>query len=695
MERWLWKRYLWLALLPVLVIELGFIAAYWLSTVLTYHANVEAVGSMSTDTLSQITQREAQGIGDRLLAVQGLTRLLAGQVGLALRTPVTAIPAEERARHVLAPSGMLYTDRDNGGAAAYYSGLFPVGAPELDKVWRSTRVDPVLRSIVEAEPMVVQAYLNTPDSYNRIYPYRDVLATYAPKLDIPSFNFYYEADAAHNPRREVVWTDAYLDPAGAGWLVSAIAPVYAADDALESVVGLDVTLDALIERVVSMNLPWNGYGVLIGRDGSVLALPSRGESDWSLKAGDDVDYQHAIQRNTFRPADFNVHQRPDTRALSAALRRSAVGTLDDVQLNGASLHASWAVIPGPGWTLLTLTPEDHILQSAHDLNLRLKSIGYAMIAALLLFYALFIVSLIRRARRVGAEVVQPVVQLGTMLERIGEGDYDSVPPRSAIDELNVVARTATRVGHRLEETQRSISRYQERLSASLARERSVTQAQRLFINVVSHEFRNPLAIIDSSAQALERRADRLSPEALAERVAQIRAAVRRLSDITDGALAFLQLQERELRSTTDVRRFPALFAAMLDRLLLSFPGRRADIDVDLGDVEDLGSRDPAVVTVLLSTLLDHALRHSTAGTAIRVQARRQDQRLVFRIHDRGAGMDSTTTARLSSEDHSGDAFRGAGLHVARMFAETVDGQLQIDSQPGAGTTVELSFPTGG
>ena len=31
-------------------------------------------------------------------------------------------------------------------------------------------------------------------------------------VNIPSHNFYYEADAEHNPDKKVRWTDVYLDP---------------------------------------------------------------------------------------------------------------------------------------------------------------------------------------------------------------------------------------------------------------------------------------------------------------------------------------------------------------------------------------------------------------------------------------------------------------------------------------------------
>jgi hypothetical protein len=54
-----------------------------------------------------------------------------------------------------------------------------------------------------------------------------VLSQYEAKMDIPSFNFYYLADSKHNPERKSLWlSEPYVDPAGRGWMVSAVAPVY-------------------------------------------------------------------------------------------------------------------------------------------------------------------------------------------------------------------------------------------------------------------------------------------------------------------------------------------------------------------------------------------------------------------------------------------------------------------------------------
>ena len=95
-------------------------------------------------------------------------------------------------------------------------------------------------------------------------------------MDIPTFNFYYEADLAHNPERKVQWTDVYLDPAGHGWMASAIAPVYNQADFLEGVVGMDITVNTITKDIPEPGYPlgwlwcfaeqgWDNPGASAGR----------------------------------------------------------------------------------------------------------------------------------------------------------------------------------------------------------------------------------------------------------------------------------------------------------------------------------------------------------------------------------------------------------------------------------------------
>jgi hypothetical protein len=218
--RWVWRSYVRNALIPLLVVELLLVAAYLASHAWSASRNVAALRDVARAELARIAEDESEIIEQQLGQVAALTELLRRQAAVALSTP-PARPGEH-ARLRLQPSGALTTHRDDGGAAVYYSAATARGPAQHEKLERLAAVDPLLRDVTLANPLIVQAYLNTHDSMNRIWPWLDAAAQYDPRMVIPDFNFYYEADARHNPARTVVWTDAYVDPAGKGWLVSAI-----------------------------------------------------------------------------------------------------------------------------------------------------------------------------------------------------------------------------------------------------------------------------------------------------------------------------------------------------------------------------------------------------------------------------------------------------------------------------------------
>jgi hypothetical protein len=266
LRKWLWKSYIRAALVPLLLIELSFIGLYWGTSRVVYERGADVVTKLATDALTDTALREGNAIGRRLEKIAAGAQIFADETARVLTTPGDTTP-DEKARYAMSPDGAFYTTRDNGGSAVFYSGIVPVGEAEQQKVWRSVILDPLMKSISRTDPLIQQIYFNTYDSYNRIYPYFDVVGIYPPKMDIPSYNFYYEADATHNPDRNVVWTDPYVDPAGSGWMVSAIAPSYG-PDRLEAVVGIDVTIGTIIAQVLDLDLQGDSYAILVSRDGT-------------------------------------------------------------------------------------------------------------------------------------------------------------------------------------------------------------------------------------------------------------------------------------------------------------------------------------------------------------------------------------------------------------------------------------------
>lgn len=270
-------------------------------------------------------QRLAKALDDDLEATERQTSALAGQV-LAAYTDF-----EEKARTVdsasyrLEANGVLHRP---GAIEADLPAVFVSGAVEVDDriltiVKGTESIDPALKGIVNSSELVVQAYYNDHHSYNRIYPPFDVLAQYPPGMAIPKYNFYYLADGTHNPDRQSTWIQApYVDPAGRGWMVSCLAPVYR-NEALEGVCGLDVTVEALV-RDLDLEES-NDLYVVVSNDGTVVAAGEKMSRVLRLPNLKRHRYVDTVRSDTLRTDDYNL-----LKSSSSAIREM----IDDLTVKG-------------------------------------------------------------------------------------------------------------------------------------------------------------------------------------------------------------------------------------------------------------------------------------------------------------------------------------------------------------------------
>jgi signal transduction histidine kinase len=444
--RWIWRSYFRTSLIPLLIVEVALISLYFISNAVANRENTQTIRMVAEQDVTNTAVREAVGINRQLEDIVRAAEFLRQHTSHVM-TGKKSLELDDPARFAYSKDGAFYTTKDSGGAAVFYSGYVPIGEHERQKAYRSAGLDEAYIGIKKAFPLIMQVYYNTHDSLNRIYPYFEVLSQYPSKMNIPSYNFYYEADAKHNPQRKVVWTDVYVDPAGLGWMTSCIAPVYT-KDFLEGVVGLDITVDAIIADVLDLRIPWNGYGLLVSRNGTIIALPKAGESDWGLKEFTKHEYSEAIQKDTFKPASFNIYERDKNPALSKALRERPNGTVH-ADLNGKRI-VSWATIPETGWKLLITVPESEVYAPAASLASRLNILAWLMVGGMLVFYIIFFSLLYRRARQMSEFISKPLEAIDNMVISVAAGNYQQNPPDFSVAELNRTAEGIVQMGGQID-----------------------------------------------------------------------------------------------------------------------------------------------------------------------------------------------------------------------------------------------------
>ncbi len=447
--QWIWGSYFKTSLVPLLVVEIALISTYFLSNQFSNKENIKTIIQVAEAELAHLAHREADGIDNRLNAIVQATKYLQNY-STDVMTGKNLLQRDDEKRFAISKDGAYYSTKDVGGSAVFYSGFVPIGKAEKEKALKTAALDPALKAVKQSFPLIAQAHINTHDSLNRIYPYFDVISQYPAKMDIPAFNFYYEADAKHNPSRGTIWTDAYIDPAGQGWMTTCSAPVYNGNF-LEGVVGVDITIKTIVDEVKALEIPWGGYGVLIDKNGVILAFPTIGENDWNIHNMTDSDYSKAIKEDTFRSDDFNLYlKKPD---IATTLKKSENGV--EYTTLTKNMILAWATIPSTNWKLLIVVPTETIFEPSNSLATRLNSIAWLMIGGMLVFYTIFFTILYRQAKKMSLSISEPLSDMNRMVSDIADGRLVTSAHYFLVAELNSTATKILDMGIQLDASKRA------------------------------------------------------------------------------------------------------------------------------------------------------------------------------------------------------------------------------------------------
>jgi PAS domain S-box-containing protein len=448
LRQWIWRAFVQSALIPLILVESVLITVYLLSNAAIRDAQIEHLQQSALDDLSAAVVREGQVIDGRLRSVEEQVQIFRDATANALANKDFQPDALERQRHAMSDNGVFYSRSDDGRAASFYANSTPRAQQDHAKALRLSQIDPLMRSIQAANPLVAATYFNTWDSYNRIYPFFVTPEQYPHDMVIPDYNFYYLADAKHNPERKVAWTDVYLDPAGMGWMMSAVAPVYRGDF-LEGVVGLDITVGQMLSEIGELDVPWSGYAMLVSRDHDIMALPSAGEEDFGLHELTEYSYAEAVRREVLKPEDFSLGKRAEMQPLLQAMA-ARQSNVQEVVLGGRKQLIAWSEIPQTGWQLLLVVDEEHIFSETNRLAERYLHIGYLLILGLVLFYLSFFALMWLRSRRLSEQLVQPIDGIVGMMGELGQGNFQPTAPSSQIAELTSMAAAVQHTGEQLQ-----------------------------------------------------------------------------------------------------------------------------------------------------------------------------------------------------------------------------------------------------
>lgn len=257
--------------------------------------------------------------------------------------------------------------------------------------------------------------------------------------------------------------------------------------------------------------------------------------------------------------------------------------------------------------------------------------------------------------------------------------------------VDSLARSEQALDERVRQRTAELLQAQNTLQAALHSEREMREEQRQFFNMVNHEFRTPLAVMDSAAtEQFTFPSPELAPQQ--ERAAQIRRACRRLSTLVDNCLIGDRLDTAAFRLQLDHAPVAELID---DAAQLALWSRRHQLRRDLAHAPPEWECDPMLVRIALSNLVDNAVKYAQPGE-IGVAAGVDAQgRLRLSVCDEGPGLPPAAAAHLFERGQRGSHQTrgfGLGLWVARRVAQLHGGDVEVAPSVRGGTCFTLILP---
>jgi signal transduction histidine kinase len=235
----------------------------------------------------------------------------------------------------------------------------------------------------------------------------------------------------------------------------------------------------------------------------------------------------------------------------------------------------------------------------------------------------------------------------------------------------------------------------ERLRVALEKEHELNQLKDRMLERISHEFRTPLAIINTSAELLERYAERMQAEKRLEHLHKIRQQTEHVTEVLDD----IRHLGREGLGRLDFNPAVLDLRKLCEAVASDSEWNNSSRYVTFSPVGELNAifADQRLIQTILANLISNAVKFSREQQTVRLTAETCETEVILIVHDGGIGISQDDIPHLFEP-----FFRGAntveigglglGLSIVKEAVDLHHGTIIIESSPGEGTTATVRLP---
>jgi signal transduction histidine kinase len=239
------------------------------------------------------------------------------------------------------------------------------------------------------------------------------------------------------------------------------------------------------------------------------------------------------------------------------------------------------------------------------------------------------------------------------------------------------------------------------LKEALENEQEMRKMQSEFVALVSHEFKTPLQIIDSTRELLTRKIKNhnIIDESIDKALERIKSGISRMNGLIHSTLNLARMENGENKIKVEYETFD------LKKFIFDIIEKNSNLAMNkniqiLTSIDELPSDfygDSKLLDHSITNIISNAVKYSKNDTTVRILAKANDKKVALRVIDQGMGIPKEDLANIGqkffrAKNTLSVAGTGIGIYLTKHFVQLHGGDVTIDSEINVGTTVTVTLP---
>lgn len=239
------------------------------------------------------------------------------------------------------------------------------------------------------------------------------------------------------------------------------------------------------------------------------------------------------------------------------------------------------------------------------------------------------------------------------------------------------------------------------LKESIKKEKEMRKMQTEFVALVSHEFKTPLQIIDSTRELIARKIAKLniSDDSFEKYLSRVKSGIKRMTGLIDSTLELAKMEsgKNDIRVNKSEFDLHDLIKEIVEKTSELANNKNIIINMNLCSESANLLADQKLLDHSFTNIISNAIKYSTDNSEVKIITKTNEDKIAVKVIDHGIGIPKDDLNKIGNKFFRAKntlsvSGTGIGIYLTKYFIELHNGDVKIESQLNAGTSFTIILP---